>query len=220
MRLSTLSLGASLSSAAVAASAVDDYLAIFEHATITSPAGGIVDFSGPFNITWSTPSNASSPTDSRFRDLTKGASFWFSYNYENITGYDPSLPSDNTTNILIDEVADFDPSNNFYEWEDPADAVKSTRESLEEKARFMKLSDLPGGARWSVTISFSVDNGTAEEEGAEYFVKRDSSMFDIEGVDGYEPDQEGIEWGSAAVALRPVGMLAGAAVAAAAMLLL
>ncbi|KAI6785984.1 uncharacterized protein J7T54_006323 [Emericellopsis cladophorae] len=220
MRPSTLLFGASLASVAVDASAVDDYLAIFEHATITNPAGGLVDFSGPFNITWSTPSNASSPTDSRFRELTKGVSIWFSYNYENIPGYDSSLPSDNMTHILIDEVSDLDPSINFYEWEDPADAVKSTRKSLEERARFMELSDLPGGARWVVTVSFVVDNGTAEEEGLEYFVKRDSSMFDIEGVDGYEPGQEGIEWGSAAVALRPVGTLAGAAIAAAAMVLL
>lgn len=214
MRPSTLLFVAGLAAAAPDANAVDDYLAIYEHATITNPSGGIVDFSGPLNITWAIPSNASSPTSSRFREVTKEALIWFQYHHDNITGYDGDSSVSMTT-IKIADVTDFDPSTSFYEWEKPADAVKDAQKALERYARFMGLSDLPGGERWSVGISFSADNGTAESTNSEFFVVSQSSLFDIEGVDGYEAGQEGIEWGSSGVVLRPVGILAGVAAVAA-----
>jgi hypothetical protein len=226
MRLSNLILAAGLAAAAAAQeSPLDEYWRYLSNAEITSPNATtrVVDFANTA-ISWGLPPNASSPSNvTRFDGLWGGQDLYLVYMYradEDDGSEDPQHGRWSTTSIMVGTMASALNRREFgAEWwhinTDTKAWLEKLVEVLGDRTGWEEVGDLRGGERfkfrWHVTPYYADDNDDVESMEEKVM---ESSWFDIDGVEGYTPGQEGAGSAGGRVEL-PRALLAVAAVAAA-----
>lgn len=225
MRLSNLLLAAGLAATAAAQdSSIDEYWRYLAKAEITSPNSTtrVVDFANT-DITWGLPPNASSPSNmTRFDGLWGSQYLYLVYMYradEDDGSDNPDHGRWSTTSIMVGTMVGALARREFGgEWWHERSDTKAWLEKLVEllgdRTGWSEVGDLRGGERfrfrWHVTPYHADDNDDIESMEEKVM---ESSWFDIDGVEGYTPGQEGASAGGKVE--LPRALLAVAAVAAA-----